>query len=319
MIFAGSVSPPIVLYIAGFGRSGSTILSNLLGEVEGVFSAGEVALFWRNVFDNSCGCGRPARECSVWQDVVGSCGVTKDEARRLGELVSSLWRLRNLPRLAARGASGLRHQDQPTLLERSECLYATLARTQGARMIVDSSNMPLYAYMLQRSTSLDLRVVHLVRDVRGVAHSWRRKKLLPGPGEGYMERLSLRTTVLSWLTWNAVPEALWRRPGGSGRYILVRYEDFVERPRATTQRILAMAGLEHSDLPFVDERTVRLGENHTIAGNPNRVQRGNIRISSDNAWITEMPARDRRMISALTAPALIHYGYPLRPGRSVGQ
>ena len=31
-----------VLYIVGMGRSGSTILANSLGEVDGFFSAGEI-------------------------------------------------------------------------------------------------------------------------------------------------------------------------------------------------------------------------------------------------------------------------------------
>ena len=37
----------VVLYIAGTGRSGSTVLANILGEVEGVFTAGEVRYLWQ--------------------------------------------------------------------------------------------------------------------------------------------------------------------------------------------------------------------------------------------------------------------------------
>jgi len=42
--FSGaSVEPTArVLYIAGWGRSGSTILDNVLGQVDGFFSAGEL-------------------------------------------------------------------------------------------------------------------------------------------------------------------------------------------------------------------------------------------------------------------------------------
>lgn len=35
-----------VLYIAGWGRSGSTILDNVLGQVEGFFSGGELSYLW---------------------------------------------------------------------------------------------------------------------------------------------------------------------------------------------------------------------------------------------------------------------------------
>jgi hypothetical protein len=46
-----------VLYIAGFGRNGSTILGNILGELDGFFHGGELNFVWeRNLLDNRrCG------------------------------------------------------------------------------------------------------------------------------------------------------------------------------------------------------------------------------------------------------------------------
>ena len=38
----GAAKPVKVLYVAGLGRSGSTILANTLGQVEGFFSGGEL-------------------------------------------------------------------------------------------------------------------------------------------------------------------------------------------------------------------------------------------------------------------------------------
>lgn len=38
--------PVRVLYIAGTGRSGTTIFSNLLGQVPGCLAAGEVRYAW---------------------------------------------------------------------------------------------------------------------------------------------------------------------------------------------------------------------------------------------------------------------------------
>ena len=35
-----------VLYILGWGRSGSTVLGNILGEVDGFFCAGELHYLW---------------------------------------------------------------------------------------------------------------------------------------------------------------------------------------------------------------------------------------------------------------------------------
>lgn len=35
-----------VLYVIGWGRSGSTILDNVLGQLDGCFSTGELHYFW---------------------------------------------------------------------------------------------------------------------------------------------------------------------------------------------------------------------------------------------------------------------------------
>ena len=61
-----------VLYIAGWGRSGSTILDNVLGQVDGFFSAGELMFLWRRglIEGRLCGCGRPLRDCDVWMHIL---------------------------------------------------------------------------------------------------------------------------------------------------------------------------------------------------------------------------------------------------------
>src|SRR4051794_12356388 len=60
-----------VLYITGWGRSGTTILDNLLGQVDGFVSTGELHYVWkRGLRDNRlCGCGQPLRDCETWQQV----------------------------------------------------------------------------------------------------------------------------------------------------------------------------------------------------------------------------------------------------------
>ena len=71
-----------VLYIAGSGRSGSTILDNILGELDGFVSAGEVRFLWERGMrdDRTCACGEPFSSCPFWGDVLtrayGGCSRT---------------------------------------------------------------------------------------------------------------------------------------------------------------------------------------------------------------------------------------------------
>src|SRR3954452_12149224 len=65
-----------VLSIVGPGRSGTTILGNILGEVEGVTNAGELRWLWRRglMERRPCGCGLPPAECPRWSAVLDRVG-----------------------------------------------------------------------------------------------------------------------------------------------------------------------------------------------------------------------------------------------------
>ena len=63
-----------ILFISGWGRSGSTLLDRLLGQIEGFHSAGEIRYLWdRGLLDDRpCGCGQPVRRCEVWSQALTS-------------------------------------------------------------------------------------------------------------------------------------------------------------------------------------------------------------------------------------------------------
>jgi hypothetical protein len=190
-------------------------------------------------------------------------------------------------------------------------LYRALAATTGSTVIVDSSKWPSYGRMLEMLPDVDLRVVHLVRDPRAVAHSWLRKKELPDrdPPE-HMYRTPADSS-LHWSAWNVATEAFW-----GDRLLRLRYEDFARRPRESVERILEFVGQGGGrgrqggrELPFVSERTVELGTTHTVSGNPDRLRSGPVQIAEDGGWRARLARRDRWLVTALTFPLLYRYGY----------
>ena len=58
-------APVRVLFIGGLGRSGSTLLDRMLGQLDGVWSVGELVHIWQRGLqeNNLCGCGRRFRDC----------------------------------------------------------------------------------------------------------------------------------------------------------------------------------------------------------------------------------------------------------------
>ena len=304
-----------VLYIAGWQRSGSTLLANVLGQVEGCFSTGELYYLWDYVWARNvlCGCGRQIRECPVWADVLqrafgGAERLDMQELRRLGQLVGATRRLPSLMIGATR--ERLRTLLAP-YLDHLARLYASIGAATGSRVVVDSSKWPSYGRVLEMVAGLDVRVVHLVRDPRAVAHSWLRGKLLPDRDPPEEVRRGPLDSSLRWNAWNLAAEVFW--PRTSARRFFLRYEDFVEHPRSCVRAILEFAGEfvgEHADaLPFVSEHAVELGVTHTVSGNPLRLSSGRVEIAPDDAWEREMRAGPRALVTLLTFPGLARYGY----------
>src|SRR5437870_4438917 len=99
-----SMRPVRVLYIGGCGRSGSTLLDRMLGQVPGVCSLGELTHLWRGLLDNAeCGCGAPIRDCPFWR-AVGECafgGWQALDAVEMVRLQRSVLRQRYVPFMVA--------------------------------------------------------------------------------------------------------------------------------------------------------------------------------------------------------------------------
>jgi hypothetical protein len=196
-------------------------------------------------------------------------------------------------------------------------LYRAIADTAGddLRLLVDSTKIPSHAYLLRGVPSVDLRVLHLVRDSRGVAHSWRKRveKKVSRGDPAFLPRYGVVGSSARWLVYNAETSALARL---GVPYELLRYEDLVVRPERELRRALALGGVVAApdQLAFLGGREVELLPSHTVEGNPMRFSFGRRTLRVDDAWRTSMSARERAALTALTFPGLVRYGYPLRTG-----
>jgi hypothetical protein len=312
----GGVARPVkVLYVAGLGRSGSTILANALGQVEGFFSGGELNFIWKHTLieNRLCGCGRPARECPFWGPVFEEefGGQSEALAREMMRLQYSGARTRHIPMMLTEGGRRKIRGRLGEFLDNTERLYAAIQSVAGSRVIVDTSKEPAYGYALGMVPGIDLRVLHLVRDPRAAAYSWAKKKRQPDSTDReFMHRKTPTQSAVLWDAWNAAIEALWRRM--PARYLRLRYEDFIADPRRGFEEILNLTGEDVAELPLVGERDVKLGISHTVSGNPNRFDTGTVELRQDRAWQEQMKSRDRALVTALTLPLLARYHYSVK-------
>jgi hypothetical protein len=306
--------PTKVLFIAGYSRSGSTLLDRMLGELPGFVSTGELAYLWtRGLQQNRlCGCGAKFHDCAFWERVGVSAfdgwgQLDIDHVARLrGEVLRHRYaHLLLEPRLSRPFELKLRSFAE--LLAR---LYKSIAAVSGARVIVDSTVDAPYGFLLRHVPDVEVRTVHLVRDSRATAFSWTKRV----PRADYLDESTFlptfhpAETALRWTADHLLVHLLARLDGGA---LLLRYEDLVADPRAKLNLIADYAGgaVRGADPTFVGAGSVELGLNHTVAGSRMRLQRGTVPLRLDDDWRGGLRSGDRLAVTALSLPLLAAYGY----------
>jgi hypothetical protein len=302
-----------VVYVLGRGRSGSTIFAQALGALDGFFFAGEVRSLWDPVLvhDSPCACGANVRLCPVWSEVLARLGpVDLDQVVRWQREVV---REARLPRLLRRPSA----QRWPALASYRlvmDRVYAAIVDATGCRTVVDSSKRPSYALVVRDLPAVEPSFVHLVRDPRASAYSWRTRRHTGAAGTVVRQRGPVDAT-LRWDLLNLGAEAVLRA-AGTDRTLQLRYEDFAAAPRTTVDTVAEMVKGPPASTAFVDERTVRAPTSHALAGNPARQRTGQVMIREDGEWWSAQPARDRWLAAVTAWPLLRRYRYPLRPDSS---
>lgn len=292
-----------MLFIGGYGRSGSTLLDRLLGQTDGFFSAGEIRHMWREglVENRRCGCGERFSDCDLWREVLAHTfpdGVDRDALHRLITRVDRAYRL---PQIIT-GSPARFRRDRDAYLGILTNLYEAIGTVTGAQVVVDSSKDVSQGWLLTR-TDVDLSVVHLIRDSRAVAYSWRQRTFNPANGLE-MQRYSGFRSAVEWNVINGLTAAL-RRTGVP--FELVKYDELVADPDATVARVVGLTG-QVGRLARTGSEVV-LNTNHTVAGNPNRFHTGPVTIRPDDRWRNASPPSDRAVVTALTLPVLRRYGF----------
>ena len=316
-----------VLFTGGLGRSGSTLVEKLINELPSTFSVGETVHLWeRGVRDHErCGCGEAFTECAHWLAVGNEAfgGWDQVDVDRMIDLRWAEDRSRRLPQIFQAVRSGKVSDAQQEYLDGMRSVLiaaATVAADDRSTpeapvlpsdvVILDSSKHLSTAALLACDPALDVRVLHLLRDPRGVAYSWMKTVERPETDGEIMPQYSAKRTAGRWVTDNLGFDTL----AALGVPTLqVRYEDILAAPQ---EQLLAIARFadaiepEVSSLDFIDGNTAHLSTAmHSIAGNPLRFGGDDVELRLDDAWQTKLPAGDRRTVELITRPVLGRFGY----------
>lgn len=303
-----------VIYIAGQGRSGSTILDRMLGQLDNCVSVGELRYIWDRGFSNNelCGCNLDLNDCLFWGEVVDRAFGGRKSLNV--EQVQALWRsvdsVRYIPYLIPGfpAAKYVQRLEQYRRIVRN--LYLAISEVSGSGVIIDSSKYAWHASLLATIPEIDLHLIHLVRDSRAVSYSWQRKTIRPeiDGAAAFMDTYSPVPSAFAWLYRNILAHfnLLADCP-----HMRVRYEDFVASPHQALRTILDAFGEESQELAHIAQNQVFLEASHSVAGNPARFKSGVIDLIEDGEWREEMRTWDKLLVTLLTSPLLRTYGYAL--------
>ena len=317
-------------YILAASHSGSTLLAMLLNSHPDICTVGELkATSLGDPAKYRCSCQRLIRECPCW------CGIRQDMAARgidfdvtsagtdirtgmshyARRLLKPLCRnpfFETLRDTTLSLSSSWRH-GLPTILARNRALIECVAARSGAQIIVDSSKIGIRLKYLLQMPEIDISVIRLVRDGRGVALTYvdpvrfadAQNPSLRGGGTGTNrdgERLSITSAAREWRRSNEEAETLLARLPAS-QWTEVRYENLCSHPHETLQQLVRFLGTD-PDKVAIDFRTVK----HHVVGNGMRLDSTN-EIRLDERWRSELSPHDLAQFNSIAGNLLHQLGY----------
>jgi len=298
------------IYISSLPRSGSTLLSMLVGSHERVFPLGEFVLFGQSLKQNaSCTCGKPIRECDFWGKVAEKLHPQADYyptlvypfdydtsrlQRRLVKLFS--YALIHHNRFLLDLASGFKNgypYHMKMAMDNSIALLELLSDQflPPGILFLDATKTTTRLNHLITKKPFSVRVITLVRDGRGTVNSW----LKDG-------KESFADTVRSWRFHMETQQASIKSIR-SGDKILVRYEELCTNTERELKRLC-----DFMEIPFQEKMMKMEGPFHMLGGNPGTFG-GPTSIRLDTGWEQSFNQEQLKVFDDLAGPLNRELGY----------
>ncbi len=320
-------------YILAASHSGSTLLAMLLGTHPEVCTVGELKLSSEALGDADryrCSCHALIKACPFWGRV-GDCMVQRGfsfdienvgtdvktvESRYVRRLLKPLHRgpLLEAARDAALRLSRTWRRSLAEIQRKNVAVMESISEITGGRVVVDSSKTALRLKYLLNIPGLNVKVIRLIRDGRGVALTYMRPGQfadakdvsLRSGGSGskgrLVESLTVAESAYQWRRSNEAAEHLLNRLERS-QWIEVRYEDLCKDTGATLKRLLVFLGLN----PSQSGRGLRSGEHHVVGNGMRLDSTSEIRL--DERWKSVLSPEQLEIFDGIAGDVNRRRGY----------
>ena len=318
-----------LIFLSGASHSGTTLTAMLIGAHPNLCCVGE--LMTPKLGENErylCSCKTLLEDCSFW------AGVSKNMAKRGHEFSISnaktdirtdaspyvLKLLKPLVRSPSMelirdsllSLSPAWRRQLPKLMQRNADYVSSILEKTGAEAVVDSSKIGTRLKYLLKNENIDVQVIWVVRDGRGVSLAYKnpsqyadaKDPKLRGGGSGETQEKGRGITAAAreWVRSNQETEALLATMP-KDKWIKVHYEDICNSTEKTLNKIYEFIGVE-PDKKRLDFKTVE----HHVVGNGMRLDSSE-EIKIDDQWKTKLTAEELSEFDAVAGDYLRSMGY----------
>lgn len=300
-----------LVYIFAASHSGSTLLAMLLGAHPDICTVGELKATSKSMGAPDryrCSCGTLIRECRFWQTISDGMAMRGFQF----DITDAGTDFRSSASAYARKFLGPLHRDQvlerfrdaalwlsPTwrgelarIQRKNTAMIRTIGDVTGAKVIVDSSKTALRLKYLLRNPGIDVKIIRLIRDGRGVALTYVEER-----------QISMAKAACEWRRGNEAAENLLRGIDRT-RWIETRYEDLCADPDGVLTGLFNFIGVD----PTQAVRDFRAVEQHVVGNNMRLSTSSEIKL--DEQWKEVLTDERLDDFDRIAGELSRRYGYP---------
>lgn len=270
----------------GAGRSGTTIFATVIGGSKNITTLGEMHQFLDHFLNHKpCSCGQSLKECSFWSPIISKLEMRYSNA----ELIQINQYNKDIESHSHISKSYHKNDLEYGIFQKQ--LLEIISKEHPSKYYLDSAKFISRGLQLNKIEGVNLKLVYIVRDVRGVIHSFNKK---------VQTSKTPLSTIIYYATINFFGQWIYWLLGKE-KVLKLRYEDFVNDTDTVLLKIQDFIGCDLS------ENLKKLHNNepfempHIIGGN-RMTDNKNVTLKSDIQWKKSISRSKQIMYYIIAAP-----------------